>query len=51
MGTIMKTRIFNMRFCMDNIVFSNTDDYVAGFSDEQVEWMRPCQVDVWAYSL
>lgn len=26
--------------CLDNIIFSNTDDYVAGFSDEQVEWMR-----------
>lgn len=26
--------------CLDNIVFSNSDDYVAGFSDEQVEWMR-----------
>lgn len=25
---------------LDNIVFSNTEDYVAGFSDEQVEWMR-----------
>ena len=26
--------------CLDNIIFSNTDDYVAGFTDEQVEWMR-----------
>lgn len=26
--------------CLDNIIFSNSDDYVAGFSDEQVEWMR-----------
>lgn len=26
--------------CLDNVVFSNSDDYVAGFSDEQVEWMR-----------
>lgn len=26
--------------CLDNVIFSNTDEYVAGFSDEQVEWMR-----------
>ena len=26
--------------CLDNVLFSNTNDYVASFSDEQVEWMR-----------
>lgn len=26
--------------CLDNIIFSNSDEYVGGFSDEQVEWMR-----------
>lgn len=26
--------------CMDNVVFSNSEDYVGAFSAEQVEWMR-----------
>lgn len=26
--------------CLDNIIYSNSDEYVAGFSDAQVEWMR-----------